>query len=201
MTIKEELLDKGYRVALIVTNTPDTSDIPLVDLAVPEGAIADPVPEMDDELGCKGALDLGVPGGERPLIMTMEMYRQWAAEMYHDPDGMYQAMEAAIAAKTAKERLLAAGYRVVVSYYPPECAGGGEDLPLAEVDIPEGTSVAPATEPEYHGGLLLMIPGWDMEDVPVSMTLRQYRQYCEDTCPDPEDEYQWMLEQLSKKEG
>jgi hypothetical protein len=197
MTIKEELLDQGYRVALIVTNTPDTSDVPLVDLAVPEGAIADPVPEMDDELGCKGVLDLGAPGGERPLIMSMAMYRQWCEALAHNHEGTYQAMERAIAAPTVKERLLAAGYRVVVSYYPPECAGGGEPLPLVEVDIPEGTLVTLA-EPEYHGGLLLLIPGWDPEDAPVAMTLGQYHMYCDATCTDPEDEYQWMAGQVGE---
>lgn len=196
MTVKEELLAKGYRVALIPTNTPDTSDIPLVDLAVPDGAVTDPVPETDDELGCTGVLDLGVPGGERPLIMTMEMYRRWCDELYHDPEGMYRAMEAAIAAKTVKERLLAAGYRVLCSYYPPECAGGGEPLPLAEVDIPEGTLVTLAPD-EYYGGLLLLIPGWDPEEAPVAMRLGTYRLYCDATCDDPEDEYQWMVEILA----
>ena len=194
MTIKDELLGQGYRVALIATNTPATSDIPLVDLAVPDGAIADPVPEMDDELGCKGALDLGVPGGERPLIMTMEMYRRYCDELYHDPDGMYQAMERAIAAKTVKERLLAAGYRVIGSYYPPDAAGGGEDLPLAEIDVPEGTTVTLAG-PEYYGGLLLLMPGWDPQDAPVAMTLPQYRLYC-DAMDVPEEEYQWMMERV-----
>jgi hypothetical protein len=194
MTLKDELLDKGYRVALIATNTPATSDVPLADLAVPDGAIADPVPEMDDELGCKGALDLGVPGGERPLIMSMAMYRQWCEELAHDPEGMYRAMEAAVAATTVKERLLAAGYRVVVSYYPPECAGGGEPLPLVEVDIPEGTLVTLA-EPEYHGGLSLLMPGWDPEDAPVAMRMEQYRLYC-DAMDVPEEEYQWMAEQV-----
>lgn len=194
MTIKDELLTKGYRVALLVTNTPDTSDVPLVDLAVPDGAIADPVPEMDDGLGCKGVLDLGAPGGERPLIMTMEMYRRYCDELYHDPDGIYQAMERAIAAPTVKERLLAAGYRVVVSYYPPECAGGGEPLPLAEVDIPEGTLVTLAPD-EYYGGLLLLMPGWEPEDAPVAMTMGQYCLYC-DAMDVPKEEYQWMAEQV-----
>lgn len=196
MTLKDELLDKGYRVALYPTNTPATSDIPLVDLAIPEGAIADPVPEMDDELKYRGVLDVAVRG-ERPLIMTMAMYRQECDDLCHDPDAMYQAMERAIAAPTVKERLLAAGYRVVVSYYPPECAGGGEPLPLAEVDIPEGTLVALA-EPEYYGGLLLLMPGWDPQDAPVAMTLPQYRLYCDAICDDPEDEYQWMAEQLGE---
>lgn len=194
MTIKDELLGQGYRVALIATNTPATSDIPLVDLAVPDGAIADPVPEMDDELGCKGALDLGVPGGERPLIMTMEMYRQWCEERAHDPEGMYQAMERAITGATVKERLLAAGYRVLCFYYPPECAGGGEDLPLAEADIPEGTLVTLAPD-EYYGGLLLLMPGWEPEDAPVAMTMGQYRLYC-DAMDVPEEEYQWMMERV-----
>lgn len=195
MTVKEELLAKGYRVALIPTNTPDTSDIPLVDLAVPDGAVTDPVPEMDDELGCKGVLDLGIPGGERPLIMTMAMYRQWCDDLYHDPEGMYQAMERAIAAETVKARLLAAGYRVIASYYPPDAAGGGEDLPLAEIDIPEGTTVTLA-EPEYYGGLLLLMPGWDPVDAPIAMTLGQYRRYCDDSYG--EDEYQWMAEQVGE---
>lgn len=194
MTIKDELLGQGYRVALIATNTPDTSDIPLVDLAIPEGAIADPVPEMDDELRCKGVLDVGIPGGERPLLLTMEMYRQHCNDLYHDPDGMYQAMERAIAAKTVKERLLAAGYRVIGSYYPPDAAGGGEDLPLAEIDVPEGTTVTLAG-PEYYGGLLLLIPGWEPEDAPVAMRMEQYRLYC-DAMDVPEEEYRWMAEQV-----
>lgn len=197
MTIKDDLLSRGYRVALYPTNTPATSDIPLVDLAIPEGAIADPVPEMDDELRCKGVLDVGIPGGTRPLIMTMEMYRQHCNDLYHDPDGAYRAMEAAIAAPTVKERLLAAGYRVITSYYPPECAGGGEDLPLAEIDVPEGTTVTLAG-PEYYGGLLLLMPGWDPQDAPVAMTLPQYRLYCDAICDDPEDEYQWMAGQVGE---
>lgn len=197
MTLKDDLLSKGYRVALYPTNTPATSDIPLVDLAIPEGAIADPVPEMDDELGCKGVLDLGIPGGgERPLIMTLVQYRLYCDELCHDPDGAYQAMERAIAAETVKERLLAAGYRVIASYYPPDAAGGGEDLPLAEVDIPEGTTVTLA-EPEYYGGLLLLMPGWDPQDAPVAMSLPQYRLYC-DAMDAPEDEYQWMAGQVGE---
>lgn len=47
--LKSELLDKGYRVALLEIDGPKPNDIPLTELVIPEGATAQPVQDIDDD--------------------------------------------------------------------------------------------------------------------------------------------------------
>jgi hypothetical protein len=189
MTLREVLLNQGYTVAVCPTNGLDASDVPLMDLDIPEDT---GVVEISVEsIGFQGARELYIPTAEESVLaMTMPMYRQWCNDLYCDPESMYQAMERAIAAPTVKERLLAAGSRVRCSR---SAEGGGEDLPLAGIEIPEGTEVLPGPM-EYHCGQFLLTPGRDQLDAPVALTLAQYRSYC-DTTNAPE-KYQRMAEQL-----
>lgn len=94
-TLKTELFDKGYRVALLEIDGPKPNDIPLTELVIPEGATVQPVQDFADDPLFEDALALelpGIPEREKPLLMTLDQYRQWCNESYTKPEHLYQAM-------------------------------------------------------------------------------------------------------------
>jgi hypothetical protein len=94
-TLKTELFDNGYRVALCEIDGPEPRDIPLTDLVIPEEATAQPVEDFADDPLFEGALALelpGIPERGKPLIMTLAQYQRWCEELYTKPEHHYQAM-------------------------------------------------------------------------------------------------------------
>lgn len=93
--LKSELLDKGYRVALLEIDGPKPNDIPLKALVTPEGATVQPVQDIDDDPLFEDVLLLeipDVPEREKPMIMTLTQYRRWCQALYAEPELYYRAI-------------------------------------------------------------------------------------------------------------
>lgn len=95
MALKQQLLNKGYRVAVCEMGGPVPHDIPLANLDIPKEATVTSVADFADDPVFEGALVLELPGvseHEKPVFMTVDQYRQWCLELYSEPMRHYQSM-------------------------------------------------------------------------------------------------------------
>ncbi len=95
MALKQQLLNKGYRVAVCEMGGPIPHDILLANLDIPKGATVTLVADFADDPVFEGALVLELPGvseHEKPVLMSLEQYRSWCNDLYTDPERHYQSM-------------------------------------------------------------------------------------------------------------
>lgn len=75
MALKQQLLNKGYRVAVCEMGGPVPHDILLANLDIPKGATVTLVADFADDPVFEGALVLELPGvseHEKPVLMSLE---------------------------------------------------------------------------------------------------------------------------------